>query len=62
LPAVTTRIGARVADFEFDLGLIEGESDNPALQMKYQTPGIDAFLGLCREASADARGSDDMVP
>jgi DNA-binding transcriptional LysR family regulator len=176
----TTRIGARVADFELDLGLIEGESDNPALQMtdwvadelavfcapthplakarsvgiervleeqwlvrergsgtrqtldralgkwrsrlkirlelehtegikravesglgigcvsrlalkdafrrgslvevklrgidlrrrfyfllhrqKYHTPGIDAFLGLCREASAKARRSDDMVP
>ena len=31
-------------------------------RQKYQTPGIGAFLALCREASAKARRSDDMVP
>ena len=31
-------------------------------RQKYLTPGIDAFLALCREASAKARRSDDMVP
>lgn len=30
-------------------------------KQKYRTPGIDAFLNLCREVSANARRSDDIV-
>ena len=30
-------------------------------KQKYRTPGIDAFLSLCREVSANARRSDDIV-
>jgi DNA-binding transcriptional LysR family regulator len=30
-------------------------------KQKYRTPGIDAFLSLCREVSANAKRSDDIV-
>ena len=30
-------------------------------KQKYRTPGIDAFLSLCREVAAHARRSDDIV-
>lgn len=30
-------------------------------KQKYRTPGIDAFLSLCREVSANAQRSDDIV-
>lgn len=30
-------------------------------KQKYRTPGIDAFLNLCREVSANAKRSDDIV-
>jgi len=30
-------------------------------RQKYHTPGMDAFLGLCREVAAGAARSDDMV-
>jgi DNA-binding transcriptional LysR family regulator len=39
----TTRIARRVAEFELDLGLIEGECDTPALQM---TPWISDELAV----------------